>query len=443
MISRRLFLAAALAAALLAGCAAPPQRAADDLPAIVFVHGNGDTAALWHTTIWRFESNDYDRGMLHAIDFANPLARSDDAVAQENRSSSAQQREELAAKVAEVKRLTGRAKVALVGNSRGGNAIRNYLKNGGGAAHVSHAVLSGTPNHGVRAAADGLGSEFNGRGPFLSQLNAGANEVVEGVKFLTLRSDTNDKYAQPDGRFIGQPGKPTNVSYDGPALKGAENVVLPALDHREVAFHPRAFAEIYRFIAGRAPRQLDVAPEAGGVTLNGKLSGYAKRGPTNLPLAGAQLEVFEVAASSGERIARVHAKKIGADGAWGPLRARPDAYYEFVISAQGYPVTHIYRSPFARSSEIVHLRPAASAPAGGGSAVSITRPRGYFGHGRDKFTIDGKVPPGVNEGVPGVSFATLKLDAQPTRAVATVFNREKITVRNWPAGQAVIAEFHD
>lgn len=442
MNSRRLFLAAALGAALLAGCAAPAQRAGDDLPAIVFVHGNGDTAALWHTTIWRFESNGYDPRLLHAIDFANPLARSDDAAPQENRSSTAQQREELAAKVAEVMRLTGRAKVALVGNSRGGNAIRNYLKNGGGAAHVSHAVLSGTPNHGVRAAADGLGNEFNGRGPFLTQLNSGANEVVEGVKFLTLRSDTNDKYAQPDGRFLGQPGKPTNVSYEGPALNGAENVVLPGLDHREVAFHPRAFAEMYRFVTGRAPPRLDIARET-GVTLNGKLSGYANRGPTNLPLAGAQLEVFEISASSGERLSRVHAKTTGADGSWGPLQGRPDAYYEFVVTAQGYPVTHIYRSPFPRSSAIVHLRPAASAPAGGGSTVSITRPRGYFGHGRDTFTIDGKVPPGVNEGVPGVSFATLKLDDQAARAVGAVFNRERITVRSWPAGQAVIAEFHD
>ncbi len=441
MNARRTFLSAALGLALVAGCGTQAQRSNAELPPIVFVHGNGDTAALWHTTIWRFESNGYDRALLYAIDFANPLARSDDAAAQENRSSTVQQREELAAKVAEVKRLTGRAKIALVGSSRGGNAIRNYVKNGG-AAQVSQVVLGGVPNHGVRAGDDGLGNEFNGKGPFLTQLNAGANEVVEGVRFLTLRSDTNDKYAQPDGRFIGQPGKPTNVTYEGPALKGAENVVLPGLDHREVAFHPKAFVEMYRFITGAAPRHLDIVPEP-DITLNGKLSGYANGGPTNLPLAGAQVEVFEVSASSGERLARVQAKTIGADGLWGPLRGRFDACYEFVITAQGYPVTHIYRSAFPRSSEIVHLRPAVSASAGGGSAVSISRPRGYFGHGRDTFTIDGKIPPGVNEGVPGVSFATLKVDDQPQRAVVTVFNRETIVARNWPAGHAVIAEFHD
>lgn len=63
---------------LLAACAAL-QPAAERHEPIVFVHGNGDTAALWETTVWRFESNGYERNLLHAVDFANPLARSDDA----------------------------------------------------------------------------------------------------------------------------------------------------------------------------------------------------------------------------------------------------------------------------------------------------------------------------------------------------------------------------
>src|SRR5204863_448860 len=79
---------------------------------------------------------------------------------------------------------TGAARVALVGNSRGGYAIRNYLKNGG-AADVSHVVLLGVPNHGVWATDDLPGSEFNGNGKFLQALNAGENEVVDGVQFLT------------------------------------------------------------------------------------------------------------------------------------------------------------------------------------------------------------------------------------------------------------------
>ena len=65
-----------------------------------------------------------------------------------------------------------------------------------------------------------------------------------------------DKYAQADGRFIGKPGTPTGVTTEGPELQGATNLVLGALDHREVAFHPRAFREIYKFIAGRESQVL-------------------------------------------------------------------------------------------------------------------------------------------------------------------------------------------
>ena len=108
------------------------------------------------------------------------------------------------------------------------------------------------------------GSEFNGRGPFLRGLNEGDSEVTAGTAFLTLRSDGIDKFAQADGRFVGKPGAPTGITADGPALKGATNLVLGAIDHRETAFHPRAFREIYKFIAGREPARIAIAPEAAG-----------------------------------------------------------------------------------------------------------------------------------------------------------------------------------
>jgi pimeloyl-ACP methyl ester carboxylesterase len=410
------------------------------------VHGNGDTAALWITTLWRFESNGYDRRLLHAVDLRYPLARSVDAKPQPLRSSAAESMQELAAKVAEVRKLTGRDKVVLVGNSRGGNAIRNYIKNAGGAAYVSHAILCGTPNHGVSDWEESRGNEFNGKGPFLAQLNAGPNEVVEGVRFMTIRSDDNDKYAQPDGLFLGKPGRPTGVGFDGPELKGAENVVIPKIDHRETAFDAPAFAEMFRFITGEAPARLTIATES-RIVLNGKVNGMEGGVPTNLPVAGAKVEVYEVSRDTGARIgAAVHAKTTGADGLWGPFAAQLNTPYEFVIAAPGHSVTHIYRSPFPRSSDLVHLRPAdiAKADASTGSVVSITRPRGYFGHGRDVFTLDGKVPPGINPGVPGVSTGKLLLPAGPLRPVPARFNDEAITVRNWPAkdGHIVFAEFH-
>ena len=94
----------------------------------------------------------------------------------------------------------------------------------------------------------------------------------------------------------------------------------------------------------------------------------------------------------------------------------------------------------------MHLRPAeiAKADANAGSVVMMSRPRGYFGHGRDTFLLDGKVPPGINQGVPGASIGKLLLPEAPMRPVHARFNDEEMTVQSWPAQDhhIVIAEFH-
>lgn len=416
-------------------------------PPVVFVHGNGDSSALWINTIWRFESNGYKRNQLFAIDFPYPNARSDDSRPQPFRSSAEDQMKELAAYVAQVQKAARRRKVALVGSSRGGNAIRSFLKDGGGAEVVSHAVLCGTPNKGI-VISDSLlaGSEFNGAYPFLKGLNAGADDLVPGVELMAIRSDKDDKYSQPDGRFIGAPGRPTGVSYDASELRGAKNVILEGLDHREVAFHKLAFAAMYEHIVGRPPASLFIAQEP-LPTLNGRVTGIAEGIYTNMAVAGAEVEIFEVDPGTGERRSAValHRRTTGEDGIWGPFVGRSDAYYEFVLRIAGQPTTHTYRSPFLRSSDVVHLRPQpfARADEGAGAVVIMSRPRGYFGVGRDRFTLDGRVPPGINDGVPGASTGRLAFDASPVRTVMAVFNNETIPTRTWPArdGHIVVAEF--
>ncbi len=443
----------------LAGCmsAAADTRPAATLP-IVFVHGNGDTAALWTTTIWRFESNGWPRDRLHAFDLTYPLARDDDTRAQPGRTSIAEYTAALAAEIEKVLARTGAAKVALVGNSRGGYAIRNYIAQGGGLGTVSHAVLGGVPNHGVWAdPAFAPNSEFNGTGPFLRALNApqGADgvEVTPGVRWLTIRSDDNDKYAQPDGAWIGRKGTATNVAFDGPALKGAENVVIAGIDHRETSFSEKAFAATYRFLAGRPATTLSVVAEA-QVVLDGTVSGSGVDNRTgsfanNLPLVGATVEVFAVDAATGERLgARRHARTIGGDGRWGPFFADPAARYEFVVMAPGYATTHIYRSPFPRSSAVVSLRAdrlsdADRADAAMKSLVVLSRPRGYFGVPRDRIALDGASPPaGIVPGVAGVSTARQKVTDAVGRAVVGEFNGERIVGRAWPAadGHVVLLE---
>lgn len=439
---------ALLLAALLAGCAGTSKH--DAHPPIVFVHGNGDSAALWYTTVWRFETNGWPRERLFAPDLPYPLARDDDRKPQEGRSSAAENMRNLAAEVERVRKLTGADKVVLIGLSRGPNAIRDYIRNGGGAATVSHAILGGGVNHGVWAGDFLPGSEFNGKGPFMTALNApqgpGGLEVTPGVAFMTLRSDTNDKYAQPDGRWVGQPKMKTNVDYDGPELKGAENVVLPGRDHRELALHAEAFVHSFRFITGGFPARNDIAPEL-SIVLDGRITGLLGNNPTNLPLAGASIEIFETSAQTGERVGdAVHSKTVGTDGQWGPFRARPDAQYEFVVRAEGFAVTHYYRAPFPRSSNLIHFRPArvAEADKDSASVVTMTRPRGYFGVGRDAMSLDGKSPPGVPAGVPGVSASKLKLNEPAVRSVAAVLNTQRIVARSWPLkeNRVVFAEFH-
>lgn len=447
MTSRRTLFAGLASSLLLAACASAPSL--EEHPPIVFVSGNGDSAALWQTTLWRFESNGWPRERLHAIDLPYPLARDDDKLAQPGRTSTAEHMAFLKSEVDKMLQATGTRQVVLVGNSRGGNAIRNYIQNGGGERRVSRAVLGGTPNHGVWAI-QGFreGNEFSGTGPFLTALNAPKNaagdEVAGPVQWLTLRSDNNDKYAQPDGLWIGAKGTPTHVTFEGPALKGATNAVLPRADHRETSFSPAAFNTTYRFITGKTAPPLAIQPET-PLLLNGKITGLGLK-PTdpasgnysnNLPLPGAQLLVYATDAATGARLgSAVHSKTVGADGLWGPFNAQAGVQYEFVVSAPGYATTHIYRSPFPRSSELVHLRAdrLADADKHAKANITLTRPRGYFDAVRDKMRFDGKsVLSGVPPAGAGVSSSKINLSQDTPRPISAEFNGEKITGRTWPA----------
>jgi triacylglycerol lipase len=456
-LHRRILMLAGAASATLAlvGCATHSTEPAADLPSldvappIVFVHGNGDSAALWQTTFWRFESNRWPRERLHAINVPYPLARDDDAKPQPGRTSTAEHMAYLRAEVEKVLKTTGASKVVLVGNSRGGYAIRNYVYNGGGDQTVSHAILGGTPNHGVWAIPGFReGAEFSGTGPFLTGLNAPKNaagdEVSGPVKWMTIRSDNNDKFAQPDGAWIGQKGRPTQITAAGPELKGALNVVIPRIDHRETSFSPAAFEATYRFITGKAPQLTSITTEK-PVVLSGKVTGLgvdpadAKSGnfSNNLPLAGARLEVFATDPATGARTGNALLRKtVGKDGQWGPLTTASDVQHEFVITAPGYATTHIYRSGFPRSSSIVHLRAErmAEADTSAESVVTLARPRGYLDPARDTMSVGGAQPPGVPPGA-GVSSSTLRLRGGGVRPITAEFNGERVTGLSWPAAE--------
>jgi hypothetical protein len=161
---------------------------------------------------------------------------------------------------------------------------------------------------------------------------------------------------------------------------------------------------------------------------------------TNRPVAGASVEVYRVSAETGERAGGpIHSSRTATDGGWGPAQVDPTWHLEIVLTSAGSTTTHFYRSPFPRSSDIVHLRaarPLASADAGAGAVVLMSRPRGYFGLPRDVVLFDGKEPGDVKPGVPTDSISTLRLpEAEIGRAVTALFNQERIVARAWPASE--------
>ena len=451
------------AAAILSSCSTLPSSDrvnADALP-IVFVHGNGDNAGLWQTTIWRFESNGWPRNRLHAINLPYPLARDDDGKPQAGRTSSAEYRDYLAREIDSVMRDSGANKVILIGNSRGGYAIRSYVQtmtDARGAAPVSAAVLGGTPNHGVWST-PGVreASEFAGTGPFLRMLNAPKNaagdEVVGPTRWMTIRSDSNDKYAQPDGAWPAGGGKPTGVTVAGPELRGAENVIIPGIDHRETSYSAPAFEATWRFLTGKEPATAAITSEK-AVQLSGMVTGLGAdpldpasgNYADNLPLRGARLEIYQVrpahAADAGTRTGpAMHSQTIGADGRWGPFAAQPGTPYEFVITAPGYATTHVYRSGFPRSSDIVMLRPEriAESDRQARQIVLMTRPRGYLDAGRDRMLFDGGQPPGLPPRGAVLATSKLLLQEGAPRSIEAEFNGEPIAGRTWNAGEGHVA----
>ncbi|WP_424814612.1 hydrolase [Roseococcus sp. YIM B11640] len=433
-IARRTLLSSGLALPFLR------RASAQEAPTpILFVHGNGDHAALWMTTLWRFESNAWPRERLMAISLPDPLARADDAVPQPDRSSSAEQTERVAAAIAELRSRTGAAKVALIGNSRGGYPIRDVVSRPEGAAQVSHAITCGTPNHGVYDWEFNAGSEFNGRAPFLRRLNGGASEVTKGVSFLTIRSD-NDLYAQPDGRYVGRPGTPTGVTQEGPALRGATNILLPGLDHRETAYHWRAFREQFKHIAGREPLTLSVMPEE-RPRIGGIVTGLSNGVPTNRPVAGATVEVFTLDWLGQREGDALLSMTTGADGAWGTAVLPAWRYMpvEIVLTVPGHPIAHFFRPHFPRSSSVVNLRPPAAiteAERGAGCLVRLVRPRGYFSWPRDVVLIDNEEVVEKREGVASIASATRSLPAgRAGTAVYALFNEEKLVGRGVPLSE--------
>ncbi|MET8575314.1 alpha/beta fold hydrolase [Streptomyces sp. NPDC005012] len=181
------------------------------------------------------------------------------------------------------------------------------------------------------------------------------------------------------------------------AVGGAHNVHLPGQGHTETVTSEETFAAFYRFFHGEEPRTTRILPER-HITLAGR----AQLFPSNVPAEGVRLEVHRVDPRTGARLGgRPEAvATIGADGAWGPVRAKGSAHYEFALIWDEDSTHHLYFPPFERSDHLVRLltsRPGEGVSGqvetgDGHAALTVTRQKEWWGdqgETGDSLTVNG------------------------------------------------------
>lgn len=184
---------------------------------IVFVHGNGDSAAGWSRLKEKFRQAGYDSSEMWACSFDPPANESHDHYVKQ-----------LASFVADVLQKTAAPAINFVGHSLGCTVIRYYIKCFGGYQHTRGVVLIAGANHGLPAAdltlnfADQFkqSPEINTLGTkFLNLLNAGnpdGKEIFGASRVMTISGPDDDFYA---------------FFEESPQLNGADNRVLPGYGH--------------------------------------------------------------------------------------------------------------------------------------------------------------------------------------------------------------------
>jgi hypothetical protein len=257
---------------------------------------------------------------------------------------------ELDALIAELQARTGRAQVDLLGHSLGTFVSQSYLSTPARAANVAHYV------------------NIDG---------ASAAAPPGGVPTLALWAGADP----PVGN-----------------IAGATNVTVPGQEHIEVATSAESFFEMYSFFRGGPPATTEILPEEPGEDLS--ISGQVNFFPTNVGIAGATLEIWEVDGASGFRmgIEPVATRSIDETGDWGPIdEVEAGKHYEFAVLREGQVDVRFFYETFVRSDHLIRLNIATGlAPfidaSPNHAALTVVRFKefcGDLGAGSDVLLIDG------------------------------------------------------
>ncbi|WP_206282785.1 alpha/beta fold hydrolase [Streptomyces chilikensis] len=324
----------ALLSALVVLCALPtPALAgqdgagdADTLRPVIFVHGSSGSGGQFETQARRLTGNGFPAALIEAHEYDSTFATTTpDAV--------------YTALDARIDRLLGRSgadRVDLLAHSLGTLLMQSYLRSSPDrAAKVAHYV------------------NLDGRT---------SPDLPGGVPTLAVWGE-------------GDPAR---------AVGGARNVYFPGQGHTETVTSEETFAAFYRFFHGEAPRTTRVVPE-----LHITLAGQAQLFPSNVPVEGVRLEIHRVDPLTGARLGGgpEAVQVLGADGAWGPVRARGSAHYEFALVWGENSTHHLYFPPFERSDHLVRLltsRPGEGVSGqvetgDGHAALTISRQKEWWG----------------------------------------------------------------
>jgi hypothetical protein len=298
---------------------------------IIFVHGGAGSGAQFESQAMRFESNfypheyiytlEYDSGSLYDLTTTPPTV---------NYPLLFQIWGNLDQLIADIQEETGADQVDILGHSLGTMVMQGYLNSSPTrAAKVAHYV---NIDGGTATALPG---------------------TIVGVPVPTL--------ALWGGKTSPLPRE----------IVGATNVTIPNQTHVQVATSAESFVEMYKFFTGFRPLTKYILPQLLGPI---ELAGRAVIFPQNVGVEGASVEIWKVNRNTGARIGKKPAAvyAIGADGNWGPFRAKMGQAYEFDIVREGQSDHPYYFEPWIRSDYLIRLL--TSGPDGGPSAFMDRSP---------------------------------------------------------------------
>ena len=206
---------------------------------VVLVHGNTESGEHWAVVMERLKKAGYTQ--VFAINFTPPANGSCVGYAGQLQTFM---------DTVVLPNIAPHKKVAMLAHSLGVTTTRYYIKNLGGKAHVSHAVLIAGANHGIAACDTVLLSDPQGKyfqqapelhtdnPPFLQQLNAPGGE--EGVLFMTLSGPHDFYYSMHE---------------ESPFVSGADNRVIPYKGHWDLRDSEESFVLMAAFLEGKLETQ--------------------------------------------------------------------------------------------------------------------------------------------------------------------------------------------